>query len=458
MSGGGTEPGSIPRSMAELSHAELAILGREYLLGGQMIDRAGMPHLISHWGRDEMRDIAIDEWMGASPIYTKRMQRALRFEGDSVTTIFKGMQLDVGAPPEFMDFRYKVEDDNNGEFWLAHCGALMDVEPMGDDYVVAMCHHIEDPTFDATACASNPRAHMEPIHRPPRVPDDRHPHCHWSVDIDPAREPLTFPEVTGRIGATLAAGTEIELFGTDGGPGEDPDDAGWPDYAAALDPDMRLEDFSRRALSIICQEAALQGHLLSMSFIAGIEARHGTELAVEIGARQLCGISGLTAGRLRAAFGLGSSPADIAQVFELHPVFHPRSYVQLEVTVHDDTVPVELGPGDALAEVSIDSWITILRDGGGDDAIAAIARAVDPRATSRPAEPTGDNLAAWEITIGTEVVPEAADVALARFSSGADFTFRRTGRRDPDAVGSDSDSADSDRSNITPPEQTVSIR
>ena len=49
-----------------------------------------------------------------------------------------------------------------------HCGALMDVEPMGDDFVVAMCHHIEDPTFDATACATNPRARMRPIHRPPR--------------------------------------------------------------------------------------------------------------------------------------------------------------------------------------------------------------------------------------------------------------------------------------------------
>ena len=31
-----------------------------------------------------MRDIAIDEWMGASPIYTRRTQRLLGFEGDTV--------------------------------------------------------------------------------------------------------------------------------------------------------------------------------------------------------------------------------------------------------------------------------------------------------------------------------------------------------------------------------------
>ena len=36
------------------------------------------------------------------------MQRLLGFEGDTVETIFKGMQLDVGAPPEFMDFRFEV--------------------------------------------------------------------------------------------------------------------------------------------------------------------------------------------------------------------------------------------------------------------------------------------------------------------------------------------------------------
>ena len=110
------------------------------------------------------------------------MQRALGFEGDDVVTIFKGLQLDIGAPPQFMDFRYTVHDPWHGEFQLDHCGALMDVEPMGEEYVVSMCHDIEDPTFDATAVATNPRAQVRPIHRPPRRPADRHPHCAWTVD------------------------------------------------------------------------------------------------------------------------------------------------------------------------------------------------------------------------------------------------------------------------------------
>ena len=120
------------KGLRGLSHAELAILAPEYLLAGHLIDRAGMPHLIGAFGREAMRDIAIEEWMGASPVYTRRMQRALGFEGDSVETIFKGMQADIGAPPQFMDFRYLVRDHDYGEFWLDHCGALMDPSSVRD--------------------------------------------------------------------------------------------------------------------------------------------------------------------------------------------------------------------------------------------------------------------------------------------------------------------------------------
>ncbi|MHC1405622.1 hypothetical protein ACYJ3A_13455, partial [Mycobacterium avium subsp. paratuberculosis] len=78
---------------ARLSRSELAVLVPELLLIGQMMDRSGMAWCISSFGRDEMVQIAIEEWAGASPIYTRRMQRALGYEGDDVITIFKGLQL-----------------------------------------------------------------------------------------------------------------------------------------------------------------------------------------------------------------------------------------------------------------------------------------------------------------------------------------------------------------------------
>src|SRR5204863_5911595 len=90
------------------SRDELAVLVREYLMAGHLIDRAGMPHVMAALGPGEFGPVAIEEWMGASPIYSRRMQQALRFEGDSVETIFKGMQFDIGAPPQFLDFRYQL--------------------------------------------------------------------------------------------------------------------------------------------------------------------------------------------------------------------------------------------------------------------------------------------------------------------------------------------------------------
>ena len=80
---------------ASLSRDELAAVVPELLLIGQLIDRSGMAWCISAWGREEMAQIAIEEWMAASPIYTQRMQQALRFQGDDVVTIFKGEKQDT---------------------------------------------------------------------------------------------------------------------------------------------------------------------------------------------------------------------------------------------------------------------------------------------------------------------------------------------------------------------------
>ena len=124
--------------------------------------------------------------MGASPVYSRRMQQLMGFVGTGVETIFKNLQLDIGAPHQFLDFRFRLDGPEHGEFWLAHCGALMDVEPMGEQFVHGMCHAIEDPTFDATAGATNPLVQVRPLHRPPRDPRAR-------LAEPPERDPTTNP-------------------------------------------------------------------------------------------------------------------------------------------------------------------------------------------------------------------------------------------------------------------------
>ncbi len=311
--------------LAGFDRDRLATYVREVLLCGHLIDRATMPHVIGAWGREEMRDIAIDEWMGASPVYTRRMQRLLDFAGTDVATIFKGMQFDIGAPPQFMDFRYRVDDERHGAFHLDHCGALMDVEPMGDEYVVTMCHDIEDPTFDATACATNPRARMRPVHRPPRVPADRYPHCSWTVTIEPEADPLPEPEMAELVAETRLAQVPLAVIEHDGS-------AGRTDYAGALVDDIDFAGFSAPTLRAIADEAALQGHLLSLSGLLSIARRHGEDAAREIGLHQLTGWAGITAGRLcglagplnlRPAVGDHGTADVVAALLVLHPMFRP---------------------------------------------------------------------------------------------------------------------------------------
>jgi hypothetical protein len=197
------------------------------------------------------------------------MQQALNYEGDDVITIFKGLQFDIGAPPQFMDFRYTVHDRWHGEFHLDHCGALLDVEPMGPDYVTGMCHDIEDPTFDATAVATNPRAQVRPLHRPPRQPADRSPHCAWTVIIDssyPEAQPIPALATIARTRAatwTLAPITH--------------DEDGATDYSGPLLSDVDFGAFSHSALVRIADEVSLQMHLLNLSFVLAVTKRAGDD-------------------------------------------------------------------------------------------------------------------------------------------------------------------------------------
>jgi len=400
---------------ADPGRDELARLVPEYLLAGHLIDRAGMPHLIGAFGRDGMRDIAIEEWKGASPVYTRRMQRALGFEGDSVETIFKGMQLDVGAPPQFMDFRYTVTDHDHGTFHLDHCGALMDVEPMGPDYVRAMCHDIEDPTFDATATASNPRARVRPIHRPPRVPADRSPHCAWTVTIADDHPAVPVPAEAVAMAATRAATLELAPI--------DPDDPGAHDYAGSLVADLDFADWSASALRRIADEVCLQGHLLALSFLASVTARTPTpDEAVDFGRHQFTGVAGVAAERLRDLFALPATLDGAATLLRIHPGLLPHAYVGCEVTV-DDRLLVRI-PKDSAAWAD-GAWPAML-DAEHLAPLDAIVRVLDDHLVCR-AVSDDDGALVVEVVRGDGPRPESDDVLLTKFSTGADFTFEQRG-------------------------------
>ncbi len=392
---------------ASLSRDELAVLLPELLLIGQLIDRSGMAWCIAAFGREEMAQIAIDEWAASSPVYTRRMQKALGYEGDDIITIFKGLQLDIGAPPQFMDFRYTVHDRWNGEFHLDHCGALMDVEPMGDDYVKAMCHDIEDPTFDATAVATNPKAQVRPIHRPPRVPVDRNPHCAWTVKIDPSHPDAPIHPELATVAATRAASVVLDGIVAGGG--------GMDAYDGPLLADLDFADFSHSALVRMADEVCVQMHLLVLSFRIAVDKRaEDAESADKIATKQLIGIAGIAAERIRAALEIEPTVEGALRVAELHPLFNPAAYVDASV---EETLTVRAG--DAQAD---GGWLGLV--GPGRTApLEALVQAVHPQ-FSVEVSGTDEEWSARVVVDDVEHAPHG-EVEVTRFSTGAGFAFEK---------------------------------
>ena len=404
----------------DLTRAQLAILVPELLLIGHLIDRSGMAWCAAAFGRQVMTRIAIEEWASASPIYTRRMQRALGYAppepgGGDVLTIFRGLQLDIGAPPQFMDFRFTVHDRWHGEFQLDHCGALMDVEPMGEEYVRAMCHDIEDGTFDATAVASNPAAQVRPVHRPPRGPAGRHPHCAWTVIIDeshPPAEGIPALAVNERSRAASVALAPI-----------DPADDGLADYAGPLMSDLDFAAFSRSALARIADEVCLQMHLLDRGFVLAVAGRAATEAdVVRIRRKQLVGIAGLAAERLVPALGLSREPEQVrrsaVRLLAAHPLLNPAAYVTASIA--GDAVVVQPSPAHedgAWVSLCGPEWTAPLQ---------AIVRGLDPHldVAVTPYPAAGDG--AWRAAVvrRTEAAAEAEEVTVAKFSTGTTFTFQ----------------------------------
>jgi len=392
---------------AQLSRQELAVLLPELLLIGQMIDRSGMAWCIREFGRDEMVQIAIEEWAGASPIYTRRMQRALNYEGVDVPTIFKGLQLDIGAPPQFMDFRYTIHDRWHGEFHLDHCGALLDVEPMGDEYVFGMCHTIEDPTFDATAVATNARAQVRPVHRPPRVPSDRHPHCAWTVIIDEAYPPVEGIPALDIVAETRAAKWELDAI--------DRSDEGLADYSGPVVSDFDFSAYSHSALVRMADEVCLQMHLLYLSFAIAVRARAGSDvkLADSICTRQLIGVAGLGADRIHRALSLPGGIAGVLKVFELHPLFNPMGYINAEAHAQ---LQVHQSPAHDDA-----AWISLCSPESVQP-LQAIATAIDPQIEVRVTGTGTDWIA--ELSESDTAATELPEVSIAKVSGGATFEFQ----------------------------------
>jgi hypothetical protein len=313
-----------------------------------------------------------------------------------------------------MDVGWKLSDASHGEFWLRHCGALMDVEPHGEKRVVGMCHTIEDPTFDATAYATNPRARIRPIHRPPRSPADRHPHCHWTIAIDPGNEAVAASPRTHAVAALPLAG-----LANDREPERDPD--GRTDYRGAFDPDFKLGGLSTATLAAVAREFQIQSHLLASSAELALTARFGASKACELLTAQWIAVAWVAAERLARALG-GDPERRLADVLRLHAALPPGFARAVECSPQRVRLVMEPASA-ALLDPANPGWIGLLARGAARG-IEVIAQAVEPRARLAALETSQGRIVA-DIRIEPERAPAQApkEAAFMHLSTATSWIF-----------------------------------
>ena len=124
------------------------------------------------YGAEAVKELAIEEWAGASPVYGDRLRQIMHVEGDGVSAIFKVLQLDPGFPHHYMDVHYELVDETPR---LLRAGLLRRADgwpsPSATPWSPTCVITSRTGTFDVTAQAVNPKAHIRP--RPPAAAGPR---------------------------------------------------------------------------------------------------------------------------------------------------------------------------------------------------------------------------------------------------------------------------------------------
>jgi hypothetical protein len=382
-----------------LSRAALARLGREVMLVSMLHDRSLMPHVATRGGTTESVQLADDEWMCASPIYTARNRAALGIDGTGAGDILKSFQFDIGMPHQFLDFHGEVVGPDLAYFWLPYCGAhdyVRFVSGNDEGVVRMMCHQMEDNTFDATLKATNPRARCLPVHRPPKPDVIEGEHCRWEVRILDGDQPARDDNPNLPVMRATAAASFTHTLGPDHQPG------GLPDYAGPFVPGLRLEDLAHGVLVRQVKEFALDVHLLMRAAYLSVERRHGADVLATAAVEHIAALAPPLVQRLTEAMAITGDGADaIAKVLQLNPLL-PPDYVTTTVEVIDArTVRVSVS-GEGLDDRATPSPLDLLAD-DRPALLHELARAVNPRVrTTRVSahEPV------WLVTIDPALDPE----------------------------------------------------
>ena len=276
-----------------------------------------------------------------------------------------------------------------------------------------MCHDIEDPTFDATAVATNPKAQVRPVHRPPRMPGRPAPALR--VDGHHRRvPPAGRPRWRRTTSSRRPARPTLELDPID------PADEGASDYSGPLLSDL---DFAR-VLALRAGPDRRRGVPADApaepvaSCTRSGSARPTRRRRVEIATKQLTGIAGIAAERIHRALGLPGDAGRRAAGARAAPAAQPGRVRRRHASTAS---PLSVEPVRGHRRRRLDH---ALRPGPSHAPLQAIVRAVDPHLDVEVDDYTEARAGPRPLRASrTSRRAEAGEVAVTRFSTGASFAF-----------------------------------
>jgi hypothetical protein len=269
-----------------------------------------------------------------------------------------------------------------------------------------ICHHMEDPTFDATVMAVHPQMRCRPIFRPPVAEIPETGPCRWRVSIEDTIGVAEDCPFLAQTSQTLAANFEFSP--------PEPGGEGMTDYSGEFRRDMCLEYLDHGILALTCREFMLDVFLLNYGCYNAIAARHGEQHIVPMAQAQYHHLAPVTVYRLRNAFGIVGDDMDaILKVLQLNP-FTPDEYFGVGFAKVTDTRGLAwlndcAGAREPIKR-GIASLMTVAPESPGFD---RLVQEVNPQAVVRPVDPTeaaglpgaGRVINAWEIMIDTDAEP-----------------------------------------------------
>ena len=254
---------------------------------------------------------------------------------------------------------------------------------------------------------TNPRARIRPIHRPPRLPADREPHCHWTIIIDPENEPVGPARLSRQIAQLPLASLSIEP--------RPPGDG----YQRELDTKFRLADCSDSTLAAVTREFSVQNHLLMASAEVALAERFGVAWARHALAEAWLATAWVGSVRLRDVLG---DEVDLATVLALHPAIPPGFTRSIEV--RDEHVHCTLVPeSPALLDTDQPGWIgSLVR--GETAGIQGVVQPIDDRARVEGVRIEGGAVAIdVHVDPNAEPAPEPRVVAFMRIGMLSRWKF-----------------------------------